>query len=65
MTAVDCVVGYTTRYASIVDNGSFLTAEDLPNVMYFLTRLKKRPAFINSVGNVSDLVLDTYPLHLE
>ena len=54
MTAVDCVVGYTTMYASVVDNCSLLTAEDFPNVASYLTRLKKRPGFVSNVGAISD-----------
>ena len=54
MTAVDCVVGYTTMYASVVANCSLLTADDFPNAASYLSRLKKRPGFSNNVGQVSE-----------
>lgn len=42
-TAADCVVGFNVWWASVIDNGSLL--EDYPVLRDYLTRLKARPAF--------------------
>jgi len=54
LTAADVVVGYCVMWASVIKGGRIIY--EYPNVKSYLTRLKARPKFVQTMGTAREWI---------